>query len=113
MATVIRYSKLSASAIAAGVILTGIEVYGSVSYLLSQSQPSYLVLGGAIVTAITAILLPLAERMARDRRYLLAALLLAAMVPALSIIVCAAVERTGAPGMRQHGATRHLRPSSR
>ena len=39
-----RYSKLGLAAIAAGVTLTGIEVYGSVSYLLSQLQPSYLVL---------------------------------------------------------------------
>jgi hypothetical protein len=77
------------------VILTGIEVYGSVSFLVQQEQPSYLVLGGAIVTATTAILLPLAERMVRERRFILAVCLLAAMVPALSIIVCAAVERTG------------------
>jgi len=90
-----RYSKLGLAAIAAGVTLTGIEVYGSVSYLLSQLQPSYLVLGGAVVTAVTAILLPLAQRAARDRRFLLAACLLAAMVPALSLIFTAAVERTG------------------
>jgi hypothetical protein len=84
-----------AAAIVGGVALTGIEVYGAVGYLVSQGQPNYLVAGGAVVTIAAAALPVLAGRCWRSRRYILAALLWAAMVPALSVIVCAAVERTG------------------
>ena len=91
----LRYSILALGSMALGVVLTGIEVLGSVTFLLDQAQPSYLVLGGAVVTACAAILLPLAERCVRDKRYLLATLLIVALVPALSLIFCAAVERTG------------------
>jgi hypothetical protein len=89
------YSKWAIVAITGGVMLTAIEVYGAVSYLASQEQPHYLVAGGAIVTMVAAILPILAGRCWRDGRKLLAALLWAAMVPALSVIVSAAVERTG------------------
>jgi hypothetical protein len=95
MATKRRYSMWGLAAILAGVILTAIEVYGSVTYLVSQAQPNYLVAGGAVVTMVAAILPVLAGRCWRHGRYLLAALLWAAMAPALSVIVCAAVERTG------------------
>jgi hypothetical protein len=44
---------------------------------------------------VAAILPPLAERCWRMRRPLLAILLWVAMVPALSLIFTAAVERTG------------------
>jgi len=91
----LRYSILALGSMALGVVLTGIEVLGSVTFLLDQAQPSYLVLGGAVVTACAAILLPLAERCVRDKRYVLAAFLIAALVPALLLIFCAAVERTG------------------
>jgi len=41
------YSKWALAAIVGGVALTAIEIYGAVSYLVSQSQPHYLVAGGA------------------------------------------------------------------
>jgi hypothetical protein len=90
-----RYSKLGIAAITGGVCLTAIEIYGAVSFLLSQAQPHYLVAGGAVVTAVAAILPILAGRCWGNGRYVLAVLLWAAMAPALSVIVCAAVERTG------------------
>src|SRR5262245_66531102 len=89
------YSRWGIVAIFAGAALTAIEVYGAVSYLASQAQPHYLVAGGAIVTVVAAILPLLAGRCWQARRYLLAILLWMAMAPALSVIVCAAVERTG------------------
>ena len=95
MATKRPYSRWGLAAIAGGAVLTGIEVIGAVGYLVSQNQPSYLVLGGAVVTVLSAALLPLAESCWRRRRYFQAALLMAALAPALSIIVFAAVERTG------------------
>jgi hypothetical protein len=67
----------------------------TVRYLVGQDQPSYLVAGGAAVTLVAAILVPLAERCWRRGRYILAVLLVAALVPALSLIFSAAVERTG------------------
>src|SRR5262249_18633233 len=63
-------------------------------YLISQDQPSYLVAGGAVVTVVAAMLVPLAERCWQRGRRILAALLLAALVPALSLVFSAAVERT-------------------
>ena len=48
-----------------------------------------------MVTIVAAILPVLAARSWSHRRYLLAILMWMAMVPALSVIVCAAVERTG------------------
>jgi hypothetical protein len=66
-----------------------------VSYLVSQASPSYLVAGGAVVTIVAATLPILAARCWRDRRPTLAALLWVALVPALSLIFTAAVERTG------------------
>jgi hypothetical protein len=63
--------------------------------LVSQSQPHYLVAGGAVVTMVAAILPILAARCWGNGRYVLAILLWMAMAPALSVIVCAAVERTG------------------
>lgn len=95
MAKSARYSKWGAAAIFGGVCLTAIEVYGSYSYLASQGQPNYLVAGGMVVTIIAAILPILAGRNWGAGRYLLAVLLWIAMVPALSVILCAAVERTG------------------
>jgi hypothetical protein len=95
MATKRRYSKWGIAAIIGGVALTGIEIYGAVSYLVSQEQPHYLVAGGAVVTLVAAILPVLAGRCWHHGRYILAVLLWAAMAPALSVIVCAAVERTG------------------
>jgi hypothetical protein len=89
------YSKWGCAAITGGVILTAIEVYGAVGYLVSQGQPNYLVAGGAVVTIVAAILPVLAARSWAARQYLLAILMWMAMVPALSVIVCAAVERTG------------------
>jgi hypothetical protein len=90
-----QYSSLGIVAITGGVILTAIEVYGAVGYLVSQNQPNYLVAGGAMTTVIAAILPVLAARSWSHRRYVLAIMLWMAMVPALSVIVCAAVERTG------------------
>jgi hypothetical protein len=55
MATKRTYSKLGIAAIIGGVWLTAIEIYGAVSYLVSQSQPHYLVAGGAVVTAVAVI----------------------------------------------------------
>lgn len=95
MAKRFRYSRWALAAIVAGVCLTAIEVYGAVSYLVSQAQPHYLVAGGAVVTMVAAILPILAGRCWGNGRYILAVLLWAALVPALSVIVCAAVERTG------------------
>jgi hypothetical protein len=91
----LKYSKWGISAIAGGVALTAIEVYGAVSYLVSQAVPSYLIVGGGLVTVIAATLPIFAARCWRDGRKLLALMLWAIMAPALSVIVCAAVERTG------------------
>jgi hypothetical protein len=95
MAKPTRYPKWGIAAIAGGVCLTAIEVYGAVSYLVSQEQPHYLVAGGAVVTVVAAILPILAGRCWGNGRYVLASLLWLALVPALSVILCAAVERTG------------------
>ena len=89
------YSKLGLAAIVGGLLLTAIEVVGAVGFLVSQNQPSYLVVGGAMVTIVAAILPVLASRCWATRRYLLAFLLWMAMAPALSVIFTAAVERTG------------------
>jgi hypothetical protein len=89
------YSRWGLVAIGGGIALTSIEIVGATGYLLSQSQPHYLVAGGVVVTAIAAILPILAGRCWRDGRYLLAILLWLALAPALSVIVSAAVERTG------------------
>lgn len=83
-------------AIAAGVTLTGIEVWGAVEYLLKQEgHVSYLVLGGGIVTAVAALLPPLAERCWQAGRKTLALLLWAALLPALALVLTAAIERSG------------------
>ena len=58
----LRYSYLGLAAIAGGIGLTAIEVVGAVGYLMSQDQPSYLVAGGAAVTVVATMLVPLAER---------------------------------------------------
>lgn len=89
------YSKWACVAITGGVMLTAIETVGAVGYLISQDQPHYLVAGGAIVTVVAAILPIIAGRCWRDGRVILALLLWAAMVPAMSVIFSAAVERTG------------------
>jgi hypothetical protein len=91
----LAYSKLGLAAIVGGALLTTIEVIGAVGYLVNQNQPSYLVPGGAVVTIVAAVLPVLASRCWATRRYMLAILLWMAMVPALSVIVCPAVERTG------------------
>jgi hypothetical protein len=96
-----KYSKWGLIAIAGGISLTAIEVVGAVGYLVSQDQPSYLVAGGALVTVVAAILPILAGRCWRDRRRALALMLWVSMVPALSLIFTAAVERTG--GARDQG----------
>ena len=93
MAAKVRYSYLGLAAIAGGIGLTAIEVVGAVGYLMSQDQPSYLVAGGAAVTVVAAMLVPLAERCWKGGRYILAVLLVAALVPALSLVFSAAVER--------------------
>ena len=95
MATRLRYSKWAFVAISGGAALTAIEVYGAVSFLVSQGQPNYLVAGGAVVTCVAAILPVLAGRCWQAGRYAMALMLYAAMAPALSVIVFAAVERTG------------------
>ena len=82
-------------AIAGGIALTAIEIVGVVSYLTSQSSPSYLVAGGALITAVAAIVPILAARCWQARRYFLALLLWGSMIPALSLVFSAAVERTG------------------
>jgi hypothetical protein len=80
----------------AGLVLTGIEVFGAYEYLLKQEgRLSYLVAGGAVVTATSALLPILAERQWRDGHKLQALLLWAALLPALSLILSAAIERTG------------------
>lgn len=89
------YSKWGLAAIVGGAVLTAIETYGAVSYLVSQGQPNYLVAGGAVVTVVAAILPLLAARSWGQGRYVLAILTWMAMVPALSVIIVAAVERTG------------------
>jgi hypothetical protein len=89
------YSKWALAAIVAGVALTAIEVVGAASYLVQQDSPSYLVAGGAVVTVVAAMLVPLSERCWRQGRRILAILLALSLVPALSLIFSAAVERTG------------------
>ena len=89
------YSKWPIAAMTCGVALTAVEVIGAVGFLLEQSSPSYLVAGGAIVTIVAAMLIPLAERCWRKGRYLMSVLLIGALVPSLSLIFSAAVERTG------------------
>jgi hypothetical protein len=91
----LAYSKLGIAAITGGVILTAIELVGAVGFLVSQNQPNYLIAGGAMTTVVAAALPLLAARSWSHRRYVLAILLWMAMVPALSVIVVAAVERTG------------------
>lgn len=51
--------------------------------------------GGAVVTIVAAVLPLLAPRSWAQGRYVLAILTWLAMVPALSVIVCAAIDRTG------------------
>ena len=89
------YSKWGLVAIGGGMAHTAIEVIGAVSYLVGQASPSYLIAGGGLIIGVTAILPILAGRCWRDGRRVLALLLWAAMVPALSLIFTAAVERTG------------------
>jgi hypothetical protein len=89
------YSKWRVAAITGGMALTAIEIVGAVGYLLSQDQPSYLVAGGAVVTLAAAGLPIFAGRCWHDRRYVLALLLWAALVPAMSVVFTAAVERSG------------------
>jgi hypothetical protein len=89
------YSKWRVAAIVVGLALTAIEIVGAVGYLLSQEQPSYLVAGGAVVTLAAAGLPIFAGRCWHDRRYVLALLLWAALVPAMATIFMAAVERSG------------------
>jgi len=103
------YSKWGLAAIAGGVALVAIEVIGAVSYLVSQAQPSYLVAGGAVVTVVSAILPILAARCWRGGRYCLALLLWAALVPALSLIFTAAVERTTSPPSARSRMARTIR----
>ena len=88
-------SKWVIAAIVFGGALTAIEVYGAVDYLVSQGQPLYLIVGGAVVTAVSAGLPLLAARAWHERRWLLAICLWVAMIPALSVVLTAAVERTG------------------
>jgi hypothetical protein len=89
------YSKWAIAAIVGGVVLTAIEVVGAVSYLVQQDSPSYLIAGGAVVTVVAAMLVPLSERCWQRGRRILAILLALSLVPALSLIFSAAVERTG------------------
>lgn len=94
-----------------GASLTAVEVVGAGSYLTSQSSPAYLIAGGILVTLVAATLPSLAMRCWREKRRILALLLWAALLPALSLIVGAAVERTGttrdqANGERQAAAQR-------
>jgi hypothetical protein len=95
MAKRIRYSKWALAAIIGGVVLTAIEVVGAVGYLVQQDQPSYLIASGAVVTVVAAMLVPLAERCWQEGRRILASLLALSLVPALSLILSAAVEWTG------------------
>jgi hypothetical protein len=95
MAKRFHYSKCALVAIVGGVALTVIEVIGAVGYLVHQNQPRYLIAGGAVVTIAAAGLPILAGRCWRNGRWLLATFLWVAMVPALSVIFTAAVERTG------------------
>ena len=102
-----HYSKAGIAAIVGGTALTSVEVLGATSYLIGQSQPSYLVAGGAIVTIVSAGLPLLAERAWKAKRRTLSLLLWAALLPALFTIFCAAVERTG--GARDRGRTGSVR----
>ena len=95
MATSVLTPSWGHVAILCGVALTAIEIIGAVTFLASQASPSYLIAGGDVVTAVAAILPILAARCWRAGRRLLAVLLWAALVPALSLIFTAAVERTG------------------
>jgi hypothetical protein len=96
MARLHKYALWKPVAIAAGLTLTSIEVWGAVEYLLKQEgHVSYLVLGGAIVTAVAALLPPIAERCWQAGRYTLALLLWAALLPALALVLTAAIERSG------------------
>jgi hypothetical protein len=80
-----------------GASLVGIEIKGAVEYLLRQEggQFSYIVAGGAVVTAVAAFIPWLAERSWHAGNRFIAVLLMLAMIPALSLIVTAAIERTG------------------
>jgi len=90
-----KYSKWGLTAITGGIALTAIEVVGAVSYLVGQASPSYLIAGGAVITAVAAIVPILAARCWQARRYFLALLMWGSLVPALSLVFSAAVERTG------------------
>lgn len=91
-----KYSVVRGLAISAGLAFTGIEVFGATEYLLKQEgHVSYLVVGGAVVTATASLLPLLAERQWRAGNKLQALLLWAALLPALSLILSAAIERTG------------------
>jgi hypothetical protein len=100
MASRLVYSGWGVAAITGSVILTAIEVYGAVGYLVSQNQPHYLIAGGAVLTVVAAMLPVLAARSWANRRYVLALMLWAMMIPELSVIVSAAVERTGSANDR-------------
>jgi hypothetical protein len=105
---VLRYSKWAVAAIFGGIVLTAIEVYGAVGYLVSQNQPNYLIAGGALVTVLAAILPVLAGRCWESRRYALAIMLWMAMAPALSVIIFAAIERTGSANDAAEGGRRAI-----
>jgi hypothetical protein len=62
MATKRSHSKWAVAAIVAGVALTAIKVVGAVSYLVQKESRSYLIAGGAVVTVVAAMQVPLAER---------------------------------------------------
>jgi hypothetical protein len=78
--------------------LVGIEITGAVEYLLKQEggHISYIVAGGAVVTAAASFLPWLASRAWQAGHQGIAVCLLLAMLPALSLIVTSAIERTGA-----------------
>jgi hypothetical protein len=80
-----------------GACLVGIEIKGAVEYLLRQEggQFSYIVAGGAVVTAVAPFIPWLAERSWHAGNRFIPILLMLAMLPALSLIVTAAIERTG------------------
>lgn len=90
-----RYHPWRVGAMCSGVALTGVELWGALTYLVGQGQPSYLVAGGACVTILAASLPVLAERVWKDGRRVLSVLLYLMIIPALSVIVTAAIERTG------------------
>ena len=92
----VSYHPWQLLAIAIGISLTGIEVWGSGTYLLDQQGGwNYIVSGGIAITSLAAAIPFFAERAWRSKAYLRAVFLWLTLPLALSITLLAAVDRIG------------------